>query len=107
MNGLVVPDFSDELSRTDETSDSSSGHPLEQRIGALTWRRSLNWQRHDRILLIDDLLSRGRSAVPLMANLRQKRRDLGLREPHFTLSVPVWVADVDGAWISQMRPTSL
>jgi adenine/guanine phosphoribosyltransferase-like PRPP-binding protein len=60
-------DLTTKIERSDSQINSSSDHSFEQRVEALGWNSSLNWGRYQRILLIDDFLSRGRTIAPLVA----------------------------------------
>jgi len=94
-----VPDLTTDLQLADRDVNSRSSHSMEERIANLKWATGRDWSIFKNILIVDDVVSQGRTAVPLIHSIRDQC--LPAHEPAFTLCAPLWIIRTDAeSWIT-------
>jgi len=96
---LGLPDLTTDLTLVDPDVKSGSAHSMGERIANLTWTAGKDWTAFKHILIVDDVVSQGRTAVPLIHSIRDLC--LATHEPTFTLCAPLWIIRDDAnSWLT-------
>ena len=91
-------DLSVNLSIVDNEIKSDSHHSMEERVTNLRWSEGTDWIPIRRILIVDDVISRGRTAVPLIHSIRDQCS--AARNYEITICAPLWIMRDDGdSWL--------
>lgn len=97
-----VADLTTDLTLIDSEVSSHSAHSLEERIANLKWDEGRDWATLKHILILDDVVSRGRTAVPLIHSIRDQYPPG--QEPAITLCAPLWIIRTDAeSWITPVH----
>ncbi len=90
-----APDWSADLQLCDRDMKSNSHHSLEERTENIR-SCGANWKSVGRILIIDDVISRGRTSVPLIYRIEE----LSGKRCEFTICAPLWIVqDSTDSWL--------
>jgi hypothetical protein len=90
-------DLTANLSVADTKVKSDSSHSMEERIENLHWSEALDWTLIRRVLIVDDVISKGRTAVPLIQSIQDQ---CSATACVFTICAPLWIIRNDeDSWL--------